>query len=414
MISGMSGNEIYCLSKKGFAPGEIVLGNSVNSLGLAGGIGMSFRSFTGGEIEQLTSLISGGRHLAIQRMEQEAARVGAHGISGVVSESRSLSGYTEFLAQGTSITGQGGGNLFTTSALGTDLYCHLDSGYRPMRFAMGNVAYALGFGRGVTGSLRQLARGEVKEYSEMYNKIRHIALWRLRDEAARFGANSVVDVSLQVIPHGHGVTELLMTGTASHHPRISPGPVPAERVVTSELTGEEFWNLASIGYAPVSLVMGTSVYALGVAGKIGTTLRAMSRGELPELTSLVYDARENCLELVRREAMALGAERVVGNRLSIIELSPGLIEVFAIGTAIRRVDGMRPATPELIPQAVIAERDSIMVGGVSMPISTPAAGALSMLSGGGMVMGLLTKLIPVALILYIIFIVVMGISSARR
>lgn len=195
----MSGNDIYCLSKKGFAPGDIVLGYSVNSLGLAGGIGMSFRSFTGGEIEQLTSLISDGRHLAIQRMEQEAARVGAHGISGVVSESRSLSGYTEFLAQGTSITGQASGNLFTTSASGTDLYCHLDSGYRPMRFAMGNVAYALGFGRGVTASLRQLARGEVREYSETYNKIRHIAL--RRDDRAWTGTNPLSATPARQVAH---------------------------------------------------------------------------------------------------------------------------------------------------------------------------------------------------------------------
>jgi uncharacterized protein YbjQ (UPF0145 family) len=403
----MSGNEIYCLTKKGFAPGEIVVGNSVNSLGIAGGIGMFGRSFTGGEISQLSSLISEGRHLALQRMEHEAARVGAHGITGVVSESRSLSGYTEFLAQGTSVTAQRGGNLFTTSASGIDLYCHLDSGYQPMRFAMGNIAYALGFGRGVMGSLRQLARGEVKEYSEMYNKIRHIALWRLRDEAARFGANSVVDISLQVVPHQNGVLELLMTGTASHHPRISPGPVPAEHVVTSELTGEEFWNLASIGYAPISLVMGTSVYALGVAGKIGTTLRAMSRGELPELTSLVYDARENCLDLVRREAMALGAERVVGNKLSITELSPGLIEVFAIGTAIRRVDGMQPATRELIPQAVIAERDALAVTAGPMPFPTAVTGT----STG---VGLLMRFIPALFILFFIIIFALGILSSLR
>jgi uncharacterized protein YbjQ (UPF0145 family) len=403
----MSGNEIYCLSKKGFVPGDIVVGNSVNSLGIAGGIGMFGRSLAGGEIGQLTSLISDGRHLAIQRMEHEAARVGAHGITGVASEARSLGGYTEFLAQGTSITGQASGHLFTTSASGTDLYCHLDSGYRPMRFAMGNIAYALGLGRGVMGSLRQLARGEVKEYSEMYNKIRHIALWRLRDEAARFGANSVVDVSLQVVPHQGGVLELLMTGTASYHPRISPGPVPAERVVTSELTGEEFWNLASIGYAPVSLVMGTSVYALGVAGKIGTTVKALSRGELPELTSLVYDARENCLDLVRREAMSLGAERVVGNKLSITELSPGLIEVFAIGTAIRRVDGMQPATRELIPQAVIAERDSLAVSGGPMPFPTAVTTA-----GTGVGLGLLMKFIPALMILFFIIIFVLGILSS--
>jgi hypothetical protein len=39
LISGMSGNEIYCLAQKGFEPGEIVVGNSVCSMGLGGAIG---------------------------------------------------------------------------------------------------------------------------------------------------------------------------------------------------------------------------------------------------------------------------------------------------------------------------------------------------------------------------------------
>ena len=56
---------------------------------------------------------------------------------------------------------------------------------------------------------------------------------------------------------------------------------------------------------------------------------------LAELTKLIYHARENCLELVRREASSLGAERVVGNKLTIRELSQGMIELIATGTALR-------------------------------------------------------------------------------
>lgn len=63
-ISGMSGNEIFCLSKKGLEPGEIVVGNSVYSLGLSGALGAMGRSFAGGEITQITDLISEGRQQA--------------------------------------------------------------------------------------------------------------------------------------------------------------------------------------------------------------------------------------------------------------------------------------------------------------------------------------------------------------
>lgn len=363
IVSGLSGNEIWCLKQKGFDPGEIVVGNSVASLGIAGGVGAAVRGVTGGEIAAITRLISEGRHLAIERMEAEAQRHGAVGISGVESTLGHLSGYMEFLSQGTALSAAtaqppvvGGRPLFSTAASGMELYCHLDAGYQPVRFAMGNVAYALGLGRGLTGSLRTLGRGEVHEFSQMYNHIRHLALERLRAEAAGIGANAVVDVDVQILPWGPAV-ELLMTGTASFHPRL--GPASPESVVTSELSGEELWNLASLGYVPVQLVMSTSVYSLGVVGGIGALFQGMARGELPQLTKLVYEARENCVDLLRKEAAKYGAERVIGNRLSIRELSPGLVEVLALGTAVRRMERMEPASPALVVQAIIVERESL-------------------------------------------------------
>src|SRR5688572_12583125 len=113
-ISGMSGNEIFCLAQKGFSPGEIVVGNSVCSLGVAGSIASFGTTLSGGEITQVTGLISEGRHAAITRMEEEARRHGAHGVTGVVAELKSLAGYTEFLAQGTGVheTAPSGGKLF--------------------------------------------------------------------------------------------------------------------------------------------------------------------------------------------------------------------------------------------------------------------------------------------------------------
>src|SRR5262249_57035921 len=78
IVSGFSGNEIYCLAEKGWAPGSIVVGNSVQSLGLMGGLSSSLRTIAGGEIENLTQLITEGRHAAIERLEKEAQDQGAH------------------------------------------------------------------------------------------------------------------------------------------------------------------------------------------------------------------------------------------------------------------------------------------------------------------------------------------------
>ena len=75
--TGLSGHEIYCLDSIGYKAGDIVIGNSVHSLGFVGGIGSSLRAVVGGEIKQFTALIEDGRKTAYDRMEKEAVEEGA-------------------------------------------------------------------------------------------------------------------------------------------------------------------------------------------------------------------------------------------------------------------------------------------------------------------------------------------------
>src|SRR5262245_60450785 len=356
MMSGLSGNEIYCLAQKGWTPGNIVVGNSVYSLGFLGSIASGLRMMAGGEIENITHLISEGRHAAIKRLEEEANQEGAHGLTGVVSELKTVSGLTEFLAIGSAIRGQEyRGPFFTTACSGQDLFCQIDAGYDPRHFVMGNVAYALGLTRGLMGTFKQVARrGEVKEFSDMYNHTRHLALQRLEQEAHERGANAVVDIITRVLPFGPGVREMLMVGTASHNPVLAESEVP----VTSELTGEELWNLTQLGFAPLRLVLGTSVYALGFTGGIGVFFQSLGRGEIDGVTRLIYQPRENCLAHIRSEAEQLGADAVIGVKVFVHELGRSLVEVMAIGTAVKRTQGVATQTKQLIPQAVIRDRDT--------------------------------------------------------
>ena len=74
LITGLSGNELYCLAQKGYGPGAIVVGNSVYSLGVLRGIASGFQTLAGGELTSVTELISDGRHAAVKRMEEEARR----------------------------------------------------------------------------------------------------------------------------------------------------------------------------------------------------------------------------------------------------------------------------------------------------------------------------------------------------
>src|SRR4051794_32430076 len=116
LISGLSGNEIYCLAQKGWAPGGIVVGNSVQSLGLFGGISSSLKTLAGGEIANLTQLISEGRHAALSRMEQEATAKQAGGITGVTSDLKQIGGLQEFIAIGSAVVTQPPRMQFFTSA----------------------------------------------------------------------------------------------------------------------------------------------------------------------------------------------------------------------------------------------------------------------------------------------------------
>ncbi|MDR3635296.1 MAG: heavy metal-binding domain-containing protein [Isosphaeraceae bacterium] len=355
-MSGLSGNEIYCLAQKGWAPGNIVVGNSVYSLGLLRGITSGLKTLAGGEIGSITQLISDGRHAAISRLEEEAVREGAQGLTGVVSELKPVGNLMEFLAVGSAIRGsEHPGPFFSTACSGQDLFCQIDAGYEPRHFVIGNVAYALGIGRGLAGSLKVIARrGEVKEFSDMYNHTRHLALERLELEAAERGCNAVVDITTRILPFGPGVREMIMVGTGSHNPVLGQPKVP----VTSELTGEELWNLTQLGYAPLRLVLGTSVYALGFVGGLSAFFQSFARREINEVTRLVYDARANCLAHIEREAEDIRADGVIGIKVFIYEIGNGLVEVMAIGTAIRKHASVATQSDQLIPQAIIRDRDT--------------------------------------------------------
>ena len=58
VMTGLSGNEIYCLHLKGMRPGDLVVGNSVFSMGFIGSIGAGINTLLGGEVQQVTGVIA--------------------------------------------------------------------------------------------------------------------------------------------------------------------------------------------------------------------------------------------------------------------------------------------------------------------------------------------------------------------
>src|ERR1700761_4926683 len=124
-LTGLSGNEIYCMRLKGLVPTGVVVGNSIQSMGFLGGVRSAFRGIVGGEIPDVTGMIHAGREAAFERMRAEAKREGVH---GVTSDLRGLGGNSEFLFVGSGVSGQPGAAAFTSAGDAQELYCHMDAG----------------------------------------------------------------------------------------------------------------------------------------------------------------------------------------------------------------------------------------------------------------------------------------------
>jgi uncharacterized protein YbjQ (UPF0145 family) len=370
-LSGLSGNEIYCMRLKGLTPSGVVIGNSIQSMGLLGGVRSAFRGIVGGEIPDVTNMIHEGRQAAFVRMRAEANREQVHGVVGVSSELRSLSGNSEFLFVGSGVIGAQGTALFTSAGDAQELYCHMDAGYEPRDFVFGNIAYSVGAVGGIAGTLKTLVRGEIKEFSDVFNETRHHALERLTMHAKAVGANAVVGVRTNVL-HFAGFHEMYMAGTAAYHPQLPAQCKSAP--VTSDLTGEELWGMTQLGYMPIKLLISTSVYSLGAIGGIKAAFRSFVKGEIGDLTTLIYDAREHVFERLKSEAVALGAEEVVGIKTYIIELGSSLVEIFAVGTAIKKLPGMGVKTEMLPAQAIIRDKDTWLSGSGGFDVTSIRAG----------------------------------------
>jgi len=358
VITALSGNEIFCLDKKGLLPGDMIIGNSVSSMGVIGRIGSGLKTLAGGEVGNVTSLIHEGRQNAYNRMYAEASKRGGAGVTGVTNELVVHGGNVEFLSIGSCVhqaSAAESGVSFSSSASGQELYCQLDAGFRPIQFVFGNVAYSIGIAGGLLGGIKSMSRGEVPQYSEIFNKTRHLALERITNEAREAGANSVVGIETSIMPY-QGMQEMMMLGTASYHPSL---PASAASVpVTSDLTNEEMWNLVHMGYLPLQLVLGVSVYSLGLVGGITSAFKSLGRGEITELTTLIYEARENAIAHIMRDAAAIGADDVAGIKTYVYNLGNNLIEFMAIGTAVKRFPGVTTVSQALPCQAIIEDRET--------------------------------------------------------
>ena len=109
-------------------------------------------------------------------------------------------------------------------------------------------------------------------------------------------------------------------------------------IFTSDLTVNEFLLVREVGFRPLGLVLGSSIYHVGI--QLG---RWSKNQELTTLSQAMYHARELAMSRMEAEASALGADGIVGVRLDVEfkEFGNDIAEFIAVGTAVK-ADGADP------------------------------------------------------------------------
>jgi uncharacterized protein YbjQ (UPF0145 family) len=219
-------------------------------------------------------------------------------------------------------------------------------GLRPVTLVMGSSIYHVGW-----QNVYFNAPSEFDTVSQAFNESRRLALGRLREEAETAGADAVVGVRIEQGEHdwARGAVEFVAVGTAVRLPsQLGGGGTP----VLTDLSGQEFWQLVAAGIRPVGVVAHTSVHYAPASmqtmqirsGAFGSSWRNQ---ELIDYTEGLYAARAKAMAGIRRQALELGADGVVGVHLSQdarshhvqqfggLDREDMIVTLHVIGTAIR-------------------------------------------------------------------------------
>ena len=111
---------------------------------------------------------------------------------------------------------------------------------------------------------------------------------------------------------------------------LTPGREGA--IFTSDLSVNEFLLVREVGFRPLGLVLGSSIYHVGIQWG-----RWSKNQELTVLSQAMYHARELAMSRMEEEAKTLGADGVVGVRLDVEmkEFGADIAEFIAVGTAVK-------------------------------------------------------------------------------
>jgi uncharacterized protein YbjQ (UPF0145 family) len=220
--SDLSTNEFLLVKEAGFDPIGLVVGSSIYHIGYQQSAWNQNQ-----EMSVLSQAMYHARELAMDRMEEEAHRLGADGVVGVrleVSHKEWGNHIAEFMAIGTAVRHRNDprrfhnkhGRPFTSDLSGQDFYVLLRSGYRPLGMVMGTCVYHVAR-QGVGAFMRNLTQNvEMETYTQALYDARELAMERMQREAEGLGARGIVGANIHEHSHAWGahVIEFFAIGTA--------------------------------------------------------------------------------------------------------------------------------------------------------------------------------------------------------
>ena len=220
--SDLSVNEFLLVKESGFEPLGLVVGTSIYHVG--------FQQASWSQNQEMTVLTQAmyhARELAMERLEAEAAELGADGVVGVrlkVGWVPWAEDLAEFVAIGTAVKHRAqpgsfkapNGKPFTSDLSGQDFWTLLQAGYRPVGLVVGNCVYHIAH-----QSFRQAWRNigqnvEMENFTQALYDARELAMERMQHEAKQLKAQGVVGVDVREASYGWSshVIEFAAVGTA--------------------------------------------------------------------------------------------------------------------------------------------------------------------------------------------------------
>jgi uncharacterized protein YbjQ (UPF0145 family) len=224
----------------------------------------------------------------------------------------------------------------TTSDLTIDetLLLH-GMGYEPTDLVTGISVMAIPYGTFIT-PYGQGAPVDLFYATHALNEAFRVAAERLRQECATSNGIGVVGVEVEIEIGGQTAT-VAFTGTAVTP--IAKGKNRPGRPFVTDLSVRDFSLLTRTGWEPIDLATGASFVAAPLQGVRQVLSQAGQNIELPIITKALQTAREQGMERMQSQAIALEASGVVDVKILDGPLghSKHVCAFICYGTAIRLV-----------------------------------------------------------------------------